>query len=161
MIQIVAYQKKYENQAKTLLVQLQSYLVAIDEWHLQQMKEVYQEEYFKWIQDRVMTHQGEIFLALEEEEVVGLVAGIIEEKDKEDMLTNCCPKRGIITELVIDQHRRGNGVGKQLMNAMENYLKKCQCEWIAIDVFGPNKKALHFYENRGYQVRNIEVMKKA
>lgn len=161
MIQIVAYQKKYENQAKTLLVQLQSYLVAIDEWHLQQMKEVYQEEYFKWIQDRVMTHQGEIFLALEEEEVVGLVAGIIEEKDKEDMLTNCCPKRGIITELVIDQHRRGNGIGKQLMNAMENYLKKCQCEWIAIDVFGPNKKALHFYENRGYQVRNIEVMKKA
>lgn len=161
MIQIVAYQKKYENQAKTLLVQLQSYLVAIDEWHLQQMKEVYQEEYFKWIQDRVMTHQGEIFLALEEEEVVGLVAGIIEEKDKEDMLTNCCPKRGIITELVIDQHRRRNGIGKQLMNAMENYLKKCQCEWIAIDVFGPNKKALHFYENRGYQVRNIEVMKKA
>lgn len=161
MIQIVAYQKKYENQAKTLLVQLQSYLVAIDEWHLQQMKEVYQEEYFKWIQDRVMTHQGEIFLALEEEEVVGLVAGIIEEKDKEDMLTNCCPKRGIITELVIDQHRRGNGVGKQLMNAMESYLKKCHCEWIAIDVFGPNKKALHFYENRGYQVRNIEVMKKA
>lgn len=40
---------------------------------------------------------------------------------------------------------RGNGIGKSLLEKIEEYYKR-----INIEVFGPNKKGLNFYEKNDY-----------
>lgn len=70
------------------------------------------------------------------------------------------PKRGRITELIVSRECCSNGVGKQLLNKMENYFKEAGCKGIFIDVFAYNENAQKFYYKNGYFDRNIEVMKK-
>ena len=55
---------------------------------------------------------------------------------------------------------RGNGIGKTLLEKMEEYFKNIDCKRINIEVFGPNKKGLNFYEKNGYISRDIIVSKK-
>ena len=53
-----------------------------------------------------------------------------------------------------------NGIGKSLLEKMEEYFKCINCPRIRIEVFGPNKKGLNFYENNDYIIRDMIVSKK-
>ena len=44
---IVEYDKKYDEQIKDLLVELQNYLIDIDDWHTQIMLPEYREKTFE------------------------------------------------------------------------------------------------------------------
>lgn len=46
-MKIVEYDPKYNEQIKDLLVELQNYLIDIDNWHTQVMLPEYRENYFK------------------------------------------------------------------------------------------------------------------
>lgn len=120
----------------------------------------YREQYFDLMLKSVKDNTGKILLAKMDNQIVGLIIGIIEEKDTIDRLTNTCPKRGIISELVVSKKARGKNIGKELMKHIENYFKELKCDFIVIDVFGPNKDAYMFYEKLGYFPRNYEVVKK-
>ena len=93
-------------------------------------------------------------------EAVGFIAGYIEPKDEEDIITNRCPKRGIISDLAVTAPRRGSGIGKDLMNAIERYFMEMNCEFVALDLFAPNDTAKKFYDSLGYTPRNIELYKR-
>ena len=54
----------------------------------------------------------------------------------------------------------GNGIGKLLLKKIEEYFKSIDCKRINIEVFGPNKRGLNFYEKNGYIIRDIIVAKK-
>lgn len=159
-MQIMEYSPKYDEQIKDLLVELQNYLVDIDDWHTQVTLSEYRETYFKMDMDKVKTQNGKIYLAIAEGNVVGLIIGIVDEKDEIDKLTNDCAKTGSIIELVIKNNLRGNGIGKLLLEKIEKYFKDLDCKRINIEVFGPNKKALNFYTKNDYIVRDIIVSKK-
>lgn len=159
-MQIIEYNPKYDNQIKDLLVELQNYLVDIDNWHTQVMKPEYRESYFKMDMDKVKNQNGKIYLAIENESVIGLIIGIVDEKDEVDKLTNDCAKTGSIIELIVNHNLRGNGVGKMLLEKLEQYFKNINCKRINIEVFGPNKSALNFYTKNDYTIRDIIVSKK-
>ena len=159
-MQIIEYSPKYDEQIKDLLVELQNYLVDIDDWHTQVTLSEYRETYFKMDMDKVKTQNGKIYLAIAEGNVVGLIIGIVDEKDEIDKLTNDCAKTGSIIELVIKNNLLGNGIGKLLLEKIEKYFKDLDCKRINIEVFGPNKKALKFYTKNDYIVRDIIVSKK-
>ena len=86
-MQIIEYSPKYDEQIKDLLVELQNYLVDIDDWHTQVTLSEYRETYFKMDMDKVKTQNGKIYLAIAEGNVVGLIIGIVDEKDEIDKLT--------------------------------------------------------------------------
>ena len=159
-MQIIEYNPKYDNQIKDLLVELQNYLVDIDNWHTQVMKPEYRESYFRMDMDKVKNQNGKIYLAIENESVIGLIIGIVDEKDEIDKLTNDCAKTGSIIELIVNHNLRGNGVGKMLLEKLEQYFKDINCKRINIEVFGPNKSALNFYTKNDYTIRDIIVSKK-
>lgn len=159
-MQIIEYNPKYDNQIKDLLVELQNYLVDIDDWHTQVMKPEYRESYFKMDMDNVKNQNGKIYLAIENESVIGLIIGIVDVKDEIDKLTNDCAKTGSIIELIVNHNLRGNGVGKMLLKKLEQYFKDINCKRINIEVFGPNKSALNFYTKNDYTIRDIIVSKK-
>ena len=101
-------------------------------------------------------NDGKCYLALDEDKVVGLVMGCIPKYDEYDYLDYKCPKRGVITELIVSQNVRSKGIGKSLINRMEEYFKSLKCEYVLVDVFAYNKSAINFYEKGGYHSR-IEV----
>ena len=103
---------------------------------------------------------GKIFLAKTSNSVFGMIAGYVEPKDEEDRITNRCPKRGVISDLVVSSSFRSKGIGAVLMSVMENYFSNIGCEFIAVSVFAPNEGARRFYEKSGYAPRNIELYKR-
>lgn len=105
-------------------------------------------------------NNGKIFLAKTSDSVFGMIAGYVEPKDAEDRISNRCPKRGVISDLVVSSSFRNKGIGVSLMSVMENYLSSIGCEFIAVNVFAPNEGARRFYEKSGYVPRNIELYKR-
>lgn len=157
---ITEYDSIYDEQIKDLLVELQNYLIDIDDWHTQILLPQYREEMFKIDKNKVDKQNGKIYLYVEQNLVKGLIIGIVEEKDEIDILTNDCAKIGSILELVVKSNIRGQGIGKTLLEKMEEYFKSINCRRINIEVFGPNKKGLNFYEKNNYIVRDMIVSKK-
>ncbi len=157
---IVEYDSKYDEQIKDLLVELQNYLIDIDNWHTQIMLPEYREKYFKMDIDKVKNQNGKIYLEVENNTVNGLIMGVVEEKDDIDKLTNDCAKIGSVIELIVKNNIRGNGIGKNLLKKLEEYFKSINCKRINIEVFGPNKKGLNFYGKNDYVVRDYIVSKK-
>ena len=143
---IVEYNKKYNEQIKELLIELQNYLIDIDDWHTQVMVPEYKEKYFELDMEKVKMQNGKIFLSIEDELVNGLIVGVVETVDEVDKLTNDCAKTGEVLELIVSKKNRGNGVGKILLNKMEEYFKNIGCIRTNIEVFGPNVSGLNFYE---------------
>lgn len=157
---IVEYDSKFDEQIKDLLVELQNYLIDIDDWHTQIMLPEYREKYFKMDMEKVKNQDGKIYLEIENNTVNGLIIGVVEEKDDIDKLTNDCAKTGSVIELIVKNNIRGNGIGKNLLEKLEEYFKSINCKRINIEVFGPNKKGLNFYEKNDYVIRDYIVSKK-
>ena len=110
--------------------------------------------------NKVKQQNGKIYLSIENNIVIGLIIGIVEEKDEIDKLTNDCAKTGAILELVVRNGVRGQGFGKTLLEKMEEYFKSINCKRINIEVFGPNKRGLNFYEKNNYIIRDMIVSKR-
>ena len=157
---IIEYNTEYKEQVKDLLVELQNYLIDIDDWHTQVMLPEYREKIFEMDINKVKKQNGKIYLSVDNGIVIGLIIGIVEEKDEIDKLTNDCAKTGSVLELVVKSNIRGNGIGKSLLERIEEYFKSINCKRINIEVFGPNKKGLNFYEKNNYIIRDVIVSKK-
>ena len=159
-MKIIEYDSIYDEQIKNLLVELQNYLIDIDDWHTQVMIPEYRENIFKLDMNKVTKQNGKIYLSIENGIVNGLIIGIVEEKDEIDKLTNDCAKTGSVLELVVKSNIRGNGIGKSLLDKIEEYFRSIYCKRINIEVFGPNKKGLNFYEKNDYIIRDAIVSKR-
>lgn len=157
---IIEYDMQYDEQIKDLLVELQNYLIDIDDWHTQVMLPEYRENSFKMDMKKIEKQNGKIYLAIENDIVIGLIMGVIEVKDEIDKLTNDCAKTGSVIELIVKNNIRGNGIGKSLLEKIEEYFKSINCKRINIEVFGPNKKRLNFYKKNDYITRDIIVSKR-
>ncbi len=156
---IVEYEEKYLEDVKDLLVELEEYLVEIDEDHLDQIHEDYREKMAELDLREVEEKNGKCFLMVENNKVIALIMGIIRKYDEYDYLDYKCPKAGEVTELIVSKDARGKGIGNKLMNKMEEYFKQCNCKYAVIDVFAYNEKAIKFYDREGYHNRMHTVIK--
>lgn len=158
-LEIINYSNKYNEAIKDLLVELQEYIAEIDKEKYNILTNEYREKYFEKTMNEVNKYEGKIFLAIENEKVIGLIVGLIN-NEKESTYDFKAPKRGRVTELVVSKGCRLNGIGKQLLEKMEKHFKEVGCKGVLIDVFAYNDNAQKFYYKNGYFNRNIEVMKK-
>ena len=159
-MKIIEYEKKYLEDVKDLLVELEEYILTIDKDELDQLHPEYRDKMAILDLDEVREYNGKCYLAIEDNKAVGLIMGTIPPYDDNDYLDYKCPKSGEITELVVSSKIRSNGVGQQLMNKMEEYFKSVGCEYIIIDVFAYNESAINFYEKQGYHTRGLIDIKK-
>ena len=159
-MKIIEYEDKYLEDVKDLLVELEEYILIIDEDELDQLHPEYREK--KAIIDlkEVNKNNGKCYLATENDKAIGLIMGIIPSYDENDYLDYKCPKRGEITELIVTSKTRSKGIGQELINTMENYFKSVGCEYVLVDVFAYNKNAINFYDRRGYHNRMHRAIKK-
>lgn len=155
---IVEYSEKYDEQIKDLFMELQEHISNLDKEKYNIVTEECREELFNKTLKEIEEYQGKMYLMLQDNSVVGLVVGIInnEEINSYDFKA---PKRGRISELIVSKNCRSNGIGSKLLSHMENYLKNVGCKSILIGVFAYNDLALKFYERNGYHIRMTDMIK--
>ena len=156
---IVEYEEKYLEDVRDLLVELEEYILEIDEDHLDQLHPEYREKMALIDLKEVDENNGKCYLYLEDNKVLGLIMGAIFPYDPNDYLDYKCPKRGEITELIVSKHTRSKGIGQKLMDKMEEYFKSVGCEYVFVEVFGYNKNAINFYQKKGYHTRMYHMLK--
>lgn len=159
-IVIKEYDDKYLEDIKDLLVELEEYIVSIDKDNLDRLHSDYRDKMALIALDLINKNNGKCYVALDNDKVVGLIMGIISKYDEYDYLDYKCPKRGEVMELVVSSKGRHNGIGQQLINAMEDYFVLQECEYVLVDVFAYNDNAIKFYSNNGYHPRMITNIKK-
>lgn len=159
-MEIVEYEEKYLEDVRDLLVELEEYILSIDKDNLDQLHPEYREKMAVLDLEEVNDNDGKCYLAIEEDKVIGLIMGCIPQYDEYDYLDYKCPRRGEITELIVTDKVRSNGVGRKLMDKMEEYFKSVGCEYVLVDVFGYNEKGINFYNKNGYRTRMETMIKK-
>jgi ribosomal protein S18 acetylase RimI-like enzyme len=157
---IIEYEDKYLEDVKDLLVELEEYIISIDMDQLDQLHPDYRDKMAVLDLEEVSNNNGKCYIAVEDNKAIGVIMGIVGTYDEYDYLDYKCPKRGIVTELVVSKNIRSSGIGQQLMNKMEEYFKSIGCEYVLIDVFGYNDNALKFYYKQGYHARMLTTIKK-
>lgn len=159
-MKIIEYNAKYLEDVKDLLVELEEYILTIDKDNLDQVHSDYRDKMALLDLEKVNNTNGKCYLAIENDKAVGLIMGVIRSYDKYDYLDYKCPKSGEITELIITNRVRNQGIGNLLMKKMEDYFKSIGCEYVFIDVFAYNKSALKFYEKNNYHSRMVIDVKR-
>jgi len=107
-MQIIEYEDKYLEDVRDLLVELEEYIISIDKDNLDQLHPEYREKMALLDLKEVNENNGKCYLAIENNQVIGLIMGIIPEFDEYDYLDYKCPKRGEITELIVTAKVRMN-----------------------------------------------------
>ena len=161
-MKIIEFNTKYSEQVKDLLVELQLYIVGLDEFGLNIITDEFRETYFVNTFNELNSHDGKMFLAVSDdrESVFGLICGYIHKYDESDKIDYVCPKTGIVSELIISEKYRRMGIGQALIDAIEKYFTDCGCEYSKIDVFAYNKGAKKLYEKNNYVDRLIPMSKR-
>ena len=157
---IIEYEEKYLEDVKDLLVELEEYIISIDKDDLDQLHPDYIDNMAILDLDDIKKHNGKCYLAIENDKAIGLIMGYIPPYEEYDYLDYKCPKRGEITELIVTKKVRATGVGKLLMNKIEEYFKSMKCEYVLVDVFGYNENGINFYQKNDYHTRMMTMIKK-
>lgn len=160
MILIRQYKASDLNILEEFMNNLQDYTVKVDQLKRNKRAENYGEYFAQETIKEVEENNGIIYIAEYGEKAVGFIAGILHDQTKENKLSvTDLRKEGRITELYVEESKRGQGVGKMLMEKLENYFKEKECGVVRVEVFEPNKLAYEFYKKVGYKDRVIDMMK--
>ena len=159
-MKIIEYENKYLEDVRNLLTELEEYIVSIDKDELDKVHPEYHEKMALVDLEEVKNNNGMCYLAVDNDRAIGLIMGTIPPYDEYDYLDYKCPKRGIITELIVTSKIRSKGVGQALMEKMEEYFISNDCEYVLVDVFAYNENAIKFYDKKGYHPRMYTDIKK-
>jgi ribosomal protein S18 acetylase RimI-like enzyme len=158
MIIVEEYTPKYKTDLIKLMDTLMDHLVEIDPLQRLRRQPGYGENYVNRILKEIDSSSGKIFLALENEEVLGAVYGNIEKQSEEDLLAWIPTKTARVQDLVVTKDRRGKGVGTLLLEKIEQYFISQNADVIRLKVMRQNS-AYDFYKKYGYEDRLIDVIK--
>lgn len=159
-MKIIEYENKYLEDVRDLLVELEEYILSIDEDQLDQLSPDYREKMVLVDLEDIKNNNGKCYLAIENNKAVGLIMGSIPPYDENDYLDYKCPKRGRITELIVTSKTRNTGIGQALIDKMEEYFKLVGCDYVLVDVFAYNEVGKKFYNKNNYHTRMETKIKK-
>ena len=96
-----------------------------------------------------LEHYPELFIvAVEDDRIVGSVVGGYD------------GRRGWANKVAVDPVMQGSGLGRQLMNELEDRLRAIGCQKLNLMVARSNAHVQHFYERLGFEESNVIFMEK-
>ncbi len=64
-----------------------------------------------------------------------------------------------ISNFIVDENCRGLGIGRRMMQYLENIGRKLDCEKFVLDSYTENKKSHSLYFREGFYIRGLHFMK--
>jgi ribosomal protein S18 acetylase RimI-like enzyme len=159
-ITVLEYQPADRQQLVRFMEMLQDHIAAIDPLRRIRRLPEYGELYTKALLQKIAEHSGVIYLARQGQQVLGCIAGNIEELHEWERAGTAGPGRsGRILELIVLEDRRGQGIGAELMQRIEAYFLANGCDIVRVEVFVPNVAAHEFYARLAYADRVHDMIK--
>lgn len=108
------------------------------------------------VREAVLRHivTGGLFVA-RDPSIVGFVMFGPEFGDYEQDVT-----RGVVRNLFVVPERRGEGIGRALLETAEAELTDLGVDVVSLDVLAANEAAQRFYRRRGYRPQRVELEKR-
>ena len=66
---------------------------------------------------------------------------------------------GFVSLLALTQEAEGRGIAHRMMEAAESWARAQGYRFICLDVFADNRRAVEFYERRGFQTETLRMVK--
>lgn len=114
-------------------------------------------EYVARMMDRCVEHDGAIFVADADGEIVGYVTVLARIQNEE--LEDGDYEYALVADLVVIEAFRKRGLGRQLLARAEAYAREKRAEWLRVGVLTNNQPAFRLYESAGFSDRLSELEK--
>ena len=93
-----------------------------------------------------------VIVAIENEKIVGYLAGTIPEKGSYELV-----QYGEINNMIVAEKARGFGIGKQLIDCFKEYCKEKNIHHLKVVASAKNQVAIDFYKKQGFEDFNITL----
>lgn len=148
-VEIETYQETNSEILSKLFDDYQKELVAMDPDKRLSWELGFGKEYLTEHLERTKKYQGQFYLAIDNNKIVGFCISEVSESGT----------AGKITELYVEPLSRGKGLATTLIEKTEEYLKDKGCKDIWISVLSFNPTALELYKKLNYKQRDISLLK--
>ena len=139
---------------------LQDHVANLDPLHrIRRLKDFDVDTYVTRSFEQVKKYDGAVFIAEDQAKMIGCVIGVVHKDDPETDIERYPSINGKILELIVLPEYRGQRVGNELMQRMEQYFASKNCDVITVECFAPNKDAYKFYEKLNYTDRDHTLIK--
>jgi len=64
-----------------------------------------------------------------------------------------------ISNFIVDENKRGLGIGKKMMHYLENIGRSLNCQKFILDSYSENKRSHNLYFEQGFYIRGFHFMK--
>lgn len=152
------YKGQDEKDLLQLIVYLQDYMKSKEPEILDSGENI-GEEFLRNLVSETKGSMGKIYVAEEENEVVGFVSGRVEQSTDEIELIE--KKVFYISNLVVLPKFQKHGIGKALLAKVEDYAKSLNLKLIQINVLVKNEIAYKTYKNAGFRDYEMVLLKKS
>ena len=157
--------RQYEERDRAALTKcledLQDHEASVDPIHYRVRKEGFGLPYVENLLENIAKKDGVIYLAENDDAVVGILACVIKHHEKQEILARSSNNPyGYVVELYVAPEFRNKAVGSSLMIRAEEYFRSKGCDFASVDVFAPNTRAYDFYKKIGYSDREVNLLKK-
>lgn len=115
------------------------------------------DEYIVEMLNRCRACEGKVLVADTNGEITGYVT--ILNRVQSDDLDDGDIEFGLVADLVVREPFRGTGLGKQLLQAAEEYARANGVKWLRISVMAANHGARRLYETAGFSEIYVEMEK--
>jgi ribosomal protein S18 acetylase RimI-like enzyme len=120
-------------------------------------------KYMQKMIDDSSSMSGAIFVAEENNEIVGFVQGVIvEHKHGNDAMFDTTHKErkdGWIGLLYVNESQRGKGLGRALMDRMRDHFIENGCDTMRLLVLNDNNHTIEVYKKYGFVYHDVEMVK--
>jgi len=159
MIKISEYKSEDKTNFACLIDELQDYLVELDPLKRLRRLDGYGLNYVNKLLAKFKNNKGMILVARDGDKVAGIITGIIEVQEEDDLLEWIPTVTGRVLDMIVSADYRNKSIGNMLIRAIEDFFIKEKCDWIRIRVLKQNINAYTFYCKHGYKDRLIDVCK--
>jgi ribosomal protein S18 acetylase RimI-like enzyme len=110
--------------------------------------------------ERLVETAGSLFtLAEDEDGIQGFVVATVHRTTPLQELEGPAETWGRIDEVYVRPSSRGRGLGRELMEHAEEFLRTAGCASVRVSVFAPNVIVHAYYRGLGYTDRDVDLIK--
>jgi RimJ/RimL family protein N-acetyltransferase len=118
----------------------------------QRYKEMTRENFQSQILEMIEMNDFKMIGAFLGEEIVGVAGYWV-------LRMLYCGRYIQLSSFIVDEEKRGSGIGKKILREVEKIGKKLNCEKIILDSFTENKKSHALYYREDFYIRGLHFMK--
>ncbi len=159
-ISIRPYEPKDRLALTAMATSLIDLMSTLDSHHIFRRKEQFDADAYIDCRIRLINKShGKIFVAQMGDSLVGYVMCTMEIPSEIDTLNKLPCRIGTIDALFVESSQKGGGIGSQLMQSAEKYLKEAGATHCALGCIAENTDAHKFYKNFGFTAQYIDYLK--